>query len=279
MFVYVNGDMVPKDEATVSTFDHGLVTGDGIFETISVYGGQVFALRRHLERLERSAVGLLMEKPNLPQIRAAIESTVKRNELSEGKIRVTYTSGISGLGSDRPSQEVPNLVVAVDKCEFGNGTSTKVAVSPWPRNERGALAGLKTTSYGENVLALAYAKSKGATEALFPNLVGNVCEGTGSNIFMVIDGKLVTPPLASGPLAGITRALVMELAVCEEMDVPMESLFDGTVSEAFLTSTIREVQAVVQIDDFVMGDGKIGPVTQEIVRAFSKLKENVDPDA
>ena len=146
--------------------------------------------------------------------------------------------------------------------------TTAIVTVPWPRNERGALAGLKTTSYGENVVALAHAHERGATEAIFANLAGNLCEGTGANIFYVVDGELRTPTLASGCLAGVTRALLLDWFGGVEVDEPVEVL--ERASEIFLVSTIRDVQAVHDCDG--RGYPAPGPVTAEAQRVW-KVRE------
>ena len=144
---------------------------------------------------------------------------------------------------------------------------------PWPRNERGVLAGLKTTSYAENVVALAHARERGATEAVFANLQGHVCEGTGSNVFYVVDGELRTPPLASGCLAGISRALLLEWYGAREVSEPVTVLAEADV--IFLVSTTRDVQAVTRCDDRTL---PVGPVTEECHETWaSREAEDVDP--
>ena len=162
------------------------------------------------------------------------------NSVEEGRVRITITGGPSPLGSER-GVAGPTVIVAATPMTPWPPTSD-VAVVPWPRNERGALAGLKTISYGENVVALAYARDQGAAEALFGNLAGDLCEGTGSNVFLAVDGRLVTPPLSSGCLAGVTRALVLETTDAIEAGIPLPTL--ATANEAFLTSTTREVQPI-----------------------------------
>ncbi|MFD7946351.1 aminotransferase class IV, partial [Streptomyces sp. NPDC059744] len=150
-----------------------------------------------------------------------------------------------------------------------------VITVPWTRNERGALAGLKTTSYAENVVALARAHEQGASEALFANTVGQLCEGTGTNVFVVLDGRLHTPPLASGCLAGITRALVVEWAGAHETELPMDVLEHA--DEVFVTSSLRDVQAVHRIDGREL-PGTPGPVTAKAMRVFDERAGNdLDP--
>ncbi len=153
--------------------------------------------------------------------------------------------------------------------------TASVTVVPWPRNERGALAGVKSTSYGDNAKALAYAKERGGQEAVFENLAGNLCEGTGSNVFIVRDGHLITPTLASGCLAGVTRALVLEWHGGEEADVPISALYEA--EEAFLTSTTRDIQPIRLVDDTVLATAP-GPVTAKAMRVFAERSAaDVDP--
>jgi branched-chain amino acid aminotransferase len=150
----------------------------------------------------------------------------------------------------------------------------RVVTVPWPRNERGAVAGLKTTSYAENVVALAYAAEREASEAIFGNLAGNLCEGTGSNVFYVVDGELRTPSLKSGCLAGITRALLLEWVEAREVDEPMKVL--GRADEVFLASTTRDVQAVRRCDDRDLGEP--GPVTAHAATVWSEReRQDIDP--
>jgi branched-chain amino acid aminotransferase len=177
-------------------------------------------------------------------------------------VRITWTGGPSPLGSDRGGGP-PSLVVVAAPMDPWPDT-TAVATVPWPRNERGALAGLKTTSYGENVRALARARENGASEAVFANLQGHLCEGTGTNIFYVVDGELRTPTLAAGCLAGITRHLVLEWYGATEVDEPIEVLADA--SEAFLASTTRDVQAIARWDDHELEAP--GPVTTEVRKVW-----------
>jgi branched-chain amino acid aminotransferase len=190
-----------------------------------------------------------------------------------GRLRMTVTGGPGPLGSARGA-DGPTIVLATGPA----GTwppAADVVVVPWPRNERSPVAGLKTTSYAENVVALAHAVEQGAGEALFANLAGNLCEGTGSNIFVAIGGRLVTPPLSSGCLAGITRELVLEVTDAVVEDVPMAAL--ETVDEAFLTSSTRDVQPIATIDGRALPQVP-GPLTQQAMDAFQELEDRaVDP--
>ncbi|MFF3565590.1 aminotransferase class IV [Streptomyces sp. NPDC002574] len=253
--------------------DHGLTVGDGVFETLKASHGTAFAMDRHLRRLARSAEGLGLPEPDLDAVRHACEAVLATNPVPLGRLRITYTGGTSPLGSERGTTG-PTLVVALGSAN-PRPDSTAVITVPWTRNEKGALAGLKTTSYGENVVALARAHRAGASEALFANTQGALCEGTGSNVFVVVGGKLLTPPLASGCLAGITRELVADWAGAEEADLPLDVLDEA--DEIFLTSTLRDVQAVHRTDAREL-PGTPGPVTAKAMRVFAeRAAENVNP--
>ncbi|MGQ4513583.1 aminotransferase class IV [Streptomyces sp. DW26H14] len=265
MKIWVNGGLRTADEAQVSVFDHGLTVGDGVFETLKTVQGRPFALTRHLDRLARSARGLGLPEPDLDEVRAACAAVLDASPMPLGRLRITYTGGVAPLGSDRGEPD-SSLVVALGEAH-PSAASTAVITVPWVRNERGALAGLKTTSYGENVVALARAHEHGASEALFANTVGRLCEGTGTNVFVVVDGELHTPPLASGCLAGITRALTVEWAGARESDLPMDVL--KSAEEVFVTSSLRDVQAVHRVDGRDLGKAP-GPVTAKALRIFQE---------
>ncbi len=296
-----SGQLRAEDEALVPVVDHGLTVGDGVFETLKAEGGVVFAVTRHLERLARSARGLGLPEPDLATVRDAIAETVAANDAHDlARVRVTYTAGTSPLGSERGGAQ-PTLVVAISAAPRPAEATSAITV-PWTRNERSALAGLKTTSYAENVVALARAKAAGATEALFADTQGRLSEGTGTNVFVVVDGRIKTPALAAGCLAGVTRGLVLDwlrsaaapgspaapdtaldsgyglarTAPPEEADLPFLPTLLGA-DEIFLTSSLRDVQAVVELDGRKIGDGAIGPVTAA-VRALFRDRAAADPD-
>jgi branched-chain amino acid aminotransferase len=272
--IWLDGALRNADSAQVSVFDHGLTVGDGVFETVKAERGTAFALTRHVERLTRSARGLGLADPDPDEVRRACAAVLEANPLPLARMRITNTGGVSPLGSDRGAFG-PTLVVAVAE-EVRRPDTTAVITVPWVRNERSAVAGLKTTSYAENVVALAAAHRAGASEALFANTVGRLCEGTGSNVFVVLDGELHTPPLTSGCLAGITRALVVEWAGAKETDLPFEALEQA--EEIFLTSTLRDVQAVHRVDGRATVAAVPGPVTAEAMRIFeARAGADLDP--
>ncbi|MDL2077367.1 aminodeoxychorismate lyase [Streptomyces sp. GXMU-J15] len=273
MKIWLDGGLQDIESARVSVFDHGLTVGDGIFETVKVTDGRAFALTRHLARLTRSAQGLGLPDPDLDEVRRACAAVIEANPMPLGRLRITYTGGHGPLGSDR-GEHGPTLVVALGETAR-RPDSTAVITVPWTRNERGALTGLKTTSYAENVVALARAHQHGGSEALFANTVGQLCEGTGSNVFVVLDGEIHTPPLASGCLAGITRELVVEWTGAQETDLPLDVL--QRADEIFLTSTLRDVQAVHRVDEREL-PGAPGPVTAKAMRVFDERSgQDQDP--
>ena len=272
--VWINGTLVPDDEARISVFDHGLVTGDGVFETVKVVNGVPFALTRHLARLSRSAAGLGLAAPDLDQIRMGTQAViVASGKMELARMRITVTGGIAPLGSERGGSPL-TAIVALAEAKVPAPWVDVVTV-PWPRNEHGALSGLKTTSYGENVRALAYANEHGGSEAIFPNTAGDLCEGTGTNVFIVSQGRLITPTLSAGCLAGVTRALVVEWSGATEADMPLTALAEA--DEAFLTGTTRDVQPIRCVDGMPLADAP-GPVTRKVAEVFAmRSAESPDP--
>ena len=275
MTVWINGELLPDDDARVSVFDHGLVVGDGVFETIKVAAGVPFAMTRHLQRLRKSALGLGLPEPDLEAIRVgAMEVAAAAGPPPLARMRITFTAGRAPLGSERTAGSPATAIVAMAAQPFP-AAAVDVVTVPWPRNERGALSGLKTTSYGENVRALAYANERGGSEAIFANTIGQLCEGTGTNIFVVKGGRLLTPPLASGCLAGVTRALVIEWAGAEEQDLPFDALAEA--DEAFLSGTTRDVQPIRNVNGNPL-PATPGPVTKKAAEIFNlRAAEHIDP--
>ena len=269
---WVNGQLVDRSTPSISAVDHAIVVGDGVFETLQVAGGTPFALTRHLARLRFSSDGLGLLPPDDDQVRQAVASVLDADPQA-GLVRITWSSGAGPLGSSR-GDGPGTLIVATQQTNVWEA-STRVHLCPWTRNEHGALVGLKTTSYAENVLALDAAHQRQCSEALFLNTAGLLCEGTGTNLFVVVDDQLVTPPLSSGCLAGITRALVLEVTDAQEGDLHPDDL--AQASEAFLTSSTRDVQAISRIDDLALPQAP-GPQTQAAAVAFAEVLTNrLDP--
>lgn len=270
-----DGVLVESADARISVLDHGFTVADGVFETLKVTAAGPFALTRHLRRLAASAGALGLEAPDDAVVRSAVAAVVGANEAETaglGRLRITYTGGVAPLGSDR-GDAVPTLVVAMAAATPWPAT-TSVATVPWTRNEGSALAGVKSTSYAENVIALHRAHERGASEAVLANTRGELCEGTGTNVFVVVDGEVLTPPLSSGCLAGITRELVLEWFGAREASLPIDVL--ATADEVFLTSSTRNVHPVVRADDRVWGE--TGPVGSRLQAAFDeRADDDIDP--
>ena len=271
--IWIDGIVVSDAaEARVSAVDHGLVVGDGVFEALKVTAAGPFAVRRHLERMTRSARAMELPDPDHALVRHAIDQVLIGRRWDEGRIRITYTGGTGPLGSQSPFGP-PTLVVAVEPRTLSPAISS-VVTAPWRRNEHGALTGVKSTSYAENVRGLSYARHRDATEAIFLNTAGNVCEGTGSNIFCVFGDQVVTPPLSAGPLAGVTRDLLLEWCVIEEADLtPAEA---AGANEVFISSSMRDVQSVRRWDEIEYAAP--GQRTIQIAAEFARRSvEQIDP--
>ena len=276
--VWIDGRLLEPDLPHLRADDHGVLVGDGVFETLLVLrrdkGLAAFAARRHLERLRRSARILRFECPySDDELRAAIAQCLDVAP-GAGVVRITATSGGGPLGSGRSESRGSTIVIAGNRPpDYPPGTA--VAIMPFPRNERGAMAGVKTTSYAENVLALDMARERGASEAIFADTRGRVSEGTGSNIFWSDGERLHTPPLDTGCLAGVTRALLLEQLDIAETHLPVKDLPE--VSEAFLASSTRIVQSIARIDgtELPVVDG---PLTAAAAKAMADLiATDIDP--
>ncbi len=274
---WVNDALVDAEHATVSVLDHGLTVGDGVFETVLVRDGSAFAITRHLDRLQRSLAGLGISGPDPTLIRHAVDTVVSDSGVSTdfSRLRITVTSGAGPFGSER-GDVAPTLVVTMTASAPWPST-TSLATVPWTRNERSAIAGLKTTSYAENAIALALAKRRGASEAVLADTQGRLSECTGSNVFVVVAGEVFTPSLDTGCLAGVTRDLVLEwggtVAPMHEGHLPYDVLF--TADEVFITSSTRDVHPVVGVDDLEMS---AGPITARLAEIFAaQARESTDP--
>jgi branched-chain amino acid aminotransferase len=259
-------------EATIAGTDHGLLVGDGVFETLKVTESGAFAVRRHLNRLTRSAAALHLPAPDHLQIRKAIDAVLADRDFPRGKLRITYTGGRGPLGSDA-AYGPPTLLVALVAADPAPPL-TSIVTAPWTRNEHGALAGVKSTSYAENVRGLAYATERGASEAIFLNTAQHVCEGTGTNIFLVFGDAVVTAPPSAGPLAGITRELIMEWSPVEERELTLEEA--KRADEVFLTSSMRDIQGIERWDDQILSS--VRPVTKALTAIFAeRSRADIDP--
>lgn len=261
------GRLVDEASAQVSVFDHGFTVGDGIFETMKSAEGQLFLWPWHLERLHRSAAAMRIALPSDELLTDVVRAVAGESATLQGgsRVRLTISAGMGPLGSSRLDTP-PTIVCAASAMPVRKGDA-RLHVASWPRNERSPLAGVKSTSYAENVLALAEAEVIGAGEAIFCNTVGELCEGTGSNLFVVRAGHVITPPVSAGLLPGVTRRFVLSLAdvelpICEQT-VTRSDL--DQADEVFITSTFQDVRGVCDIDGRSLS---VGQVTRELQRRF-----------
>lgn len=276
MKIWLNGVLSDEGAACISPFDHGLLVGDGVFETLRCYGGTPFALREHLERLATGAGVLGISVPELNELEAGALALAATQRAGDSRLRITITSGLGPPGLIRGEGGVTALmtVSAVNFSALSSESGgASAVVSPWRHDEKSPLAGVKTTSRAASIVALADARSKGADEALFLNHAGSVCEATTANLFVVRDNRVETPPLTAGALAGITRERVLRLCLelgieAGDADLPAGALRDA--DELFLTSSMLEIQPLVVLDGSQVGDGRPGRITMLLRDAYSR---------
>lgn len=280
MKIYFNGKLVPKEQAAVSVFDHGLLYGDGVFEGIRFYNGRVFRLDDHIDRLYRSARAILLEIPMTPdEMSQAVLETIRANGLADGYVRLVVTRGEGSLGLSPKSCPRPTVFIIAASISlypeemYTNGL--KLITCATRRIAHGALSPMvKSLNYLNNIMAKIEAEQAGAGEGLMLNEQGLVAECTGDNVFIVRDGRICTPPISAGALAGVTRSVVFELARGTGIDIREDNItrYDiYTADECFLTGTAAELIPVVELDARRIHDGKPGPVTKHLTGLFREL--------
>ncbi|KDE54700.1 branched-chain-amino-acid transaminase [Methanoculleus sp. MH98A] len=289
MLIYLDGRFVPEEEAKVSVFDHGLLYGDGVFEGIRAYNGRVFRLDEHIARLYDSAKAIDLTVPiTREEMAEAIKETLRKNNLRDAYIRPIVTRGVGDLGLDPRKCEKPTVIVIAvtwgamygDLYEKG---LRAVCVSVRRTPPESMPPNVKSLNYLNNILAKIEANYRGVDEAIFFDTKGYIAEGSGDNLFVVKDGAIVTPPTLNN-LRGITRAVVLDLA--ESMGITLLERNLGyfdlyTADEVFVTGTAAEVGPIREIDGRVIGNGKPGPVTRQLMAAFKAVtqKEGTPIDA
>jgi branched-chain amino acid aminotransferase len=278
--IWIDGEWHTKESGRVSVFDHGLLYGDGVFEGIRVYAGKVFKLKEHLDRLYESAHAVLLKIP-MPKAEfgRVIEEAVRRSGLEEAYIRPIVSRGIGDLGVDPRNCPKATMIVIVDAIRiwpaerYEQGLDVITAGTPIPHRES-LSPRVKSLNYLSHCMAKMEANVAGADEALMLDASGHVAEGTGQNIFVVKNGVLRTPPLYAGILAGVTRAVVIQLAGQAGHAVQEDLLnrFDVyTADEAFLTGTASEIAPIRSYDGRTIGSGKAGPITRDLMSRFKVL--------
>jgi len=285
--IYINGKFYDKENAKISVFDHGLLYGDGVFEGIRSYSRLVFKLNEHIDRLFESAKSIMLKIPlTKDQLIKAVVATLKENKLSDAYIRLVVTRGIGDLGLDpRKCKGQPTVIIIADKIALYPQNlyreGLKIVTVPTVRNLPEALnPQIKSLNYLNNILAKIEAANAGCDEAIMLDSLGYVAECTGDNIFIVKDKHLYTPPQCMGTLRGITRDSVMEVAKRAKISVHEHVITRHEVyisDECFLTGTAAEIIPVVMVDGRVIGDGKPGKMTFNLLKKFKELtkKEGV----
>jgi branched-chain amino acid aminotransferase len=282
--VSINGELFDKEDAKISVYDHGLLYGDGVFEGMRSYGGRVFRLEEHLDRLWASAKAIWLEIPIArAELGRQIHELLKTNGISDGYIRLVVTRGAGTLGLDPNRTSNPQIIIITDHIAlypeefYENGL--EIVTASTIRNHSAALSPrIKSLNYLNNILAKIEGLRAGCIEAMMLNHKGEVAECTGDNIFIVRHGSVYTPPLDAGILDGITRQTVITLAREEGLTVHESALtkYDVyTADECFLTGSAAEIIPVVRIDDRVIGSGRPGPVTRDLTRLFHELTRHV----
>jgi branched-chain amino acid aminotransferase len=278
--VWLDGQWFDRDTATVSVYDHGLLYGDGVFEGVRIYGGKIFRLAEHMERLYDSAHAIWLTIP-MPreQMAAVTEEAVRRSGITEGYIRHIVTRGVGDLGLDPRKCPNPSIIIIVDTIRlwpeevYETGLRVVTAGTPIPQRES-LSPRVKSLNYLAHILAKIEGVQAGADEVLMLDSSGSVAEGSGQNLFVVKHGRLQTPPAFAGILKGVTRDVVIELARGAGYDVQetMLNRYDVyTADEAFFTGTAAEVIAIRQVDGRLIGSGKSGPVTRDLRARFQAL--------
>jgi branched-chain amino acid aminotransferase len=278
--IWLDGNWYNRETASVSVYDHGLLYGDGVFEGIRVYGGKIFRLREHLDRLYDSAKAIWLTIPMpIEEMVAVTEEAVARSGIAEGYIRPIVTRGVGDLGLDPRKCARPSVIIIVDTIKLWPEevyeTGLKVVTAGTPIPQRESLSPrVKSLNYLAHILAKIEGVQAGADDVLMLDSSGSVAEGSGQNIFIVKHGRIRTPPPYAGILRGVTRDVVIELATEAGYDVAetMLNRYDVyTADEAFFTGTAAEVIAIRQVDGRLIGSGGSGPVTKDLRSRFQAL--------
>lgn len=278
--IWLDGKIVDKSEAKISVFDHGLLYGDGIFEGIRMYSGRVFRLDEHIDRLFDSAKAILLTLPwTKEEVIQATVDTVKANGLTDGYIRLVITRGTGGLGLNPYLCETPSMFIIAANIQlypeenYTNGLDLITCATRRP-TPASLSPQVKSLNYLNNVMAKIECIQAGVMEGIMLNEQGLVAECTGDNVFILKKGIVYTPPIADGSLDGITRAVIFDLCESEGIEIREKSMtrYDiYTADEAFLTGTAAEVIPFVKLDQREIGNGKPGPISQQLITAFRKL--------
>lgn len=271
--IYLNGALVEAEAARIDPADRGLLLGDGLFETLLALDGRIVALEPHLARLRAGAAELGIDFPDLDLAEAA-QQTLAANRLQAGRaaLRITLTRGTGPRGLLPPAPAAPTLMIAATATPAPAESPLRAVIASTRRNEQSPLSRLKSLAYLDNVLARREAAARGTEEAVLLNTAGHVACTTIANLFVVRDGRLLTPPLSDGVLPGIVRAAVLDLAraqgiTVEERSLDLEAL--TTADEAFVTNSLMALCPLASLDGRAVGSGEAGPMTTRLARAYA----------
>lgn len=279
--VYIDGEFYSKSEAKISVYDHGLLYGDGVFEGIRAYDGVVFKLKEHIERLYKSAHTIMLQIPmTQKEMINAVLDTLRKNRLKDSYVRLVVTRGVGDLGLDPRKCSKATVIIITEpmialhsKDKKEKGITSMIA---WVKRDPvdATTHEVKSLNYLNSILAKIESNTAGVDEAICLDKTGFVCEGVAENIFIVMDGTIMTPPTSTGALRGITRTAVMQLAeklgyTMVERNITSNELF--TADEVFLTGTAAEITPVREVNKRTIGDGKLGPVTKKLMQEFNKI--------
>jgi len=280
LLVYIDGKYYPKSQAKISVYDHGLLYGDGVFEGIRAYNGVVFKLREHIDRLYRSARVIMLEIPLTKEemINAVLE-TLRKNNLHDAYIRLIVTRGVGDLGLDPRKCPKPTVIIITDVIKLHSKEAKERGIRAlivWVKRDPVDATSheVKSLNYMNSILGKIEANVAGFDEAICLDKNGHISEGIAENIFIVKNGKIITPPTSTGALVGITRDVIMKLAEklgykAVEANITPTDLF--TADEAFFTGTAAEVVPIVEVNKRKIGDGKPGPITKRLMQEFEKI--------
>ena len=282
--IYIDGKFYPKSEAKISVYDHGLLYGDGVFEGIRAYNGVVFKLKEHIDRLYKSAHPIFLKIPlTKAELTEAVLETLRKNKLTNAYIRLVVTRGVGDLGLDPRKCPKATIIIITEPLlqlhsaeKVENGINTIIT---WVKRNPvdSATHEMKSLNYLNSILGKIEANNTGADEAICLDKTGYVVEGVGENIFIVRDGKLITPPVSSGALDGITRALIIRLTKKLEIEVIERDITPNELfiaDEVFFTGTAAEVAPIREVNKRTIGMGKPGPVTKRIMQLFEKATKD-----
>jgi len=280
LLICIDGKYYPKSQAKVSVYDHGLLYGDGVFEGIRAYNSVVFKLKEHIDRLYRSACVIMLQIPPTKEemIKAVLE-TLRKNNLRDAYIRLVVTRGVGDLGLDPRKCPKPTVIIITDVIKLHSGAAKEKGIRAmivWVKRDPVDATSheVKSLNYLNSILGKIEANIAGFDEAICLDKNGHVSEGVAENLFIVQNGKVITPPTSTGALVGITRDVVMKLAEklgykATEKTITPTDLF--TANEAFFTGTAAEIVPIVEVNKRMIGDGKPGPITRQLMQEFEKL--------